>query len=51
MLCIRPRICDSTTAEMNLKHLHKTKFAGSFVWVWNLICHIEGGAWAEGVQE
>ena len=26
-------------------------FACCFVWVWNLVAHIEGGTYAEGVWE
>jgi hypothetical protein len=34
--------------SINIK-TYGTNFAHCFVWVWNLVCHIERGTWAEGV--
>jgi hypothetical protein len=51
MLRMRPHICDDTAAEINLKYRNKTNFADCFAWVWNLVSHIEGGAWVEGVLQ
>lgn len=44
-------LCSSLLSKSMKIKIHNYKFAYSFIWVWNLVCHIKGSTWAEGVGQ
>jgi len=50
---IQCRICSLPVCYLKYEDwdTQNYNFACCVVWVWNLVTHIEGGTWAEGVWE